>query len=70
VFLHLDFDVLDPSEMPFSFPAAGGLSLPELASLVEQLAGSAEIAGLELTSIAAPHSAPRLADALAPLLPR
>jgi arginase len=70
VFLHIDFDVLDPSEMPFSFPAAGGLSLPELASLVEQLAGSAEIAGLELTSIAAPHSAPRLADALAPLLPQ
>jgi arginase len=69
VFLHLDFDVLDPSEMPFSFPAAGGLSLPELAAMLEQLAGAAEIAGLELTSIAAPHSAPRLADALAPLLP-
>jgi arginase family enzyme len=69
VFLHLDFDVLDPSEMPFSFPAAGGLSLPELAAVLEQLAGAAEIAGLELTSIAAPHSAPRIADALAPLLP-
>ncbi len=69
VFLHLDFDVLDPSEMPFSFPAHGGLSLPELAALLAQLAGAAEIAGLELASIAAPHSAPRLADALAPLLP-
>ena len=69
VFLHLDFDVLDPSEMPFSFPASGGLSLPELAAVLERLAGAAEIAGLELTSIAAPHSAPRLAVALAPLLP-
>jgi arginase family enzyme len=68
VFLHLDFDVLDPSEMPFSFPASGGLSLPELAAVLEQLAGAAEIAGLELTSIAAPHSAARLADALAPLV--
>jgi arginase len=70
VFLHLDFDVLDPSAMPFSFPAAGGLSVSELAVVLEQLAGAAEIAGLELTSIAAPHSAGRLADALAPLLPR
>lgn len=67
VFLHLDFDVLDPSEMPFSFPASGGLSLAELAAVLRQLAGAAEIAGVELTSIAAPHSAPRLADALAPL---
>jgi arginase family enzyme len=68
VFLHLDFDVLDPSEMPFSFPASGGLSLPELAAVLERLAGAADIAGLELASIAAPHSAARLADALAPLV--
>jgi arginase/N-omega-hydroxy-L-arginine amidinohydrolase len=69
VFLHIDFDVLDPSEMPFSFPASGGLSLPELAAVLQQVAGAAEIAGLELTSIAAPHSAARLADALAPMVP-
>jgi arginase family enzyme len=69
VFLHLDFDVLDPSEMPFSFPASGGLSVPDLAAMLRDLAGGAEIAGLQLTSIAAPHSARRLADALAPLLP-
>jgi hypothetical protein len=55
--------------MPFSFPASGGLGLTELAELLRQLAGAAEIAGMELTSIAAPHSAARLADALAPLLP-
>jgi arginase family enzyme len=70
VFLHLDFDVLDPSEMPFSFPASGGLSLTELAGVLRSLAEVAEIAGLQLTSMAAPHSAPRLAEALAPLLPR
>jgi arginase family enzyme len=69
VFLHLDFDVLDPSEMPFSFPASGGLSLPALAAVLRDLAGGADIAGLQLTSVAAPHSARRLADALAPLLP-
>jgi arginase family enzyme len=70
VFLHLDFDILDPSAMPFSFPASGGLSLAELAGLLRELADGAEIAGLQLTSVAAPHSASRLADALAPLLPR
>jgi arginase family enzyme len=70
VFLHLDLDVLDPSELPFSFPAAGGLSLPELAGVLAHIADGAEVAGLEITSFAAPHSAPRLAAALAPLLPR
>ena len=38
--------------------------------MLARLAGAAEIVGLELTSIAAPHSARRLAEALAPLLPR
>jgi arginase family enzyme len=70
VFLHLDFDILDPSEMPFSFPASGGLSAAELAGVLRDLGdGAASIAGLQLTSVAAPHSARRLADALAPVLP-
>jgi arginase len=68
VFVHVDFDVLDPSEMPFSFPAPGGLSLGELRALLAELAGAAEIAGIELASIAAPNSAARLADALEPLV--
>jgi hypothetical protein len=54
--------------MPFSFPAPGGLSLPELASVLAQVTDAAEIAGIELTSIAAPHSAARLAEALEPLV--
>jgi arginase family enzyme len=69
VFLHLDFDVLDPSVMPFSFPAAGGLSLPDLGALLADLAEAADVCGMELTSIAAPHSAARLAQTMAPALP-
>ncbi len=69
VFVHVDLDVLDPSEMPFSFPAAGGLPLPALRALLAELAGAAEIAGVEVTSTASPGAAGRLADMLQPLIP-
>ena len=68
VFLHLDLDVLDPSEMPCTFPAPGGLSLDQLRALLADLGGAAEIVGIEVTSMAAPAPAPRLADVLMPLL--
>jgi arginase len=68
VFVHVDLDVLDPSEMPFSFPAAHGMPLGALAALLADVAGAAEVVGVEMTSIASPGAAPRLADTLAPLL--
>ena len=68
VFVHLDLDVLDPSEMPFSFPAAGGLPLAALRALLAELAGAAEIVGVEVTSTASPGAAGRLADMLQPLI--
>jgi arginase len=69
VFVHVDLDVLDPSEMPFSFPAAGGMPLPALRALLADLAGAAEIAGVEVTSTASPGAAGRLAEMLRPLIP-
>ena len=69
VFLHLDLDVLDPSEMPFSFPAAHGLSLDALRAVLADLAAAAEIVGVQVTSIA-PEAAGRLAETLEPVLPR
>ena len=69
VFVHIDLDVLDPSEMPFSFPAAGGMPLPALRALLADVAGAAEIAGVEVASIASPGAAARLADMLGPLIP-
>ena len=68
VFLHLDLDVLDPSEIACTFPAPGGLSMDQLRALLAQLADAAEIAGIEVTSMAAPAPAPRLAELLLPLL--
>jgi len=70
VFLHLDLDVLDPSEMPCTFPAPGGLSMDQLRALLAQLADAADIVGIEVTSMAAPAPAPRLAELLLPLLRR
>jgi len=70
VFLHVDLDVLDPSEMPFSFPAHGGMSMEALRALLLAVAQSAEVVGLEVASIAAPGSAARVAAALEPVLPR
>jgi arginase len=69
VFVHLDLDVLDPSEMPFSFPAAGGMPLPALRALLADLAGAAQNAGVEVTSTASPGAAGRLAEMLQPLIP-
>jgi arginase family enzyme len=54
--------------MPFSFPAPGGLSLGELRALLAEVADAADIAGIELASIAAPNSAARLVEALEPLV--
>ena len=68
--MHLDLDVLDPSEMPFSFPAAHGMSLGALRVLLRAVAGVAEIAGVQVTSIASPGAAGRLADMLEPVVAR
>jgi arginase family enzyme len=69
VFLHIDLDVLDPSEMPFSFPAAHGMALVALRALLADIAAAAEVCGVEVTSTASPGAAARLADMLEPLIP-
>jgi arginase len=76
VFLHLDFDILDPEVMPAGVPAPGGLSAGELRDLLSGLAGAAELVGVELTAFEAPEDpaerdrmAALLAGVVAPLLP-
>ena len=68
VFLHLDLDVLDPSEMPCTFPAPGGLAMEDLRALLADLAGAADVVGVEVASMAAPAPAARVAGMLLPLL--
>jgi arginase len=70
VFVHLDLDVLDPSELPgAAFPVDGGFSLDGLSALLAEVAASADVVGAEITSFTAPQLAPRFAEAIAPLLP-
>jgi arginase len=55
VFVHLDLDVLDPSEFPAQFPAPGGLSSSGLRDLLGELAESTQVVGLEITAFEAPE---------------
>jgi arginase len=67
VFLHLDFDILDPAVMPAGVPAPHGLSAEALRAVLAELAGAAELIGVELTAFEAPQD-PRERDRLAALL--
>jgi arginase len=69
VFVHLDFDILDPDVMPAGVPAPGGLGAEQLRELLAQLAGAASLIGVELTALESPGHAPLLAEVVAPVLP-
>jgi arginase len=68
MFIHLDFDVLDPAEMPATFPAPGGLTRDALQALLAELSTAAHVVGIELTAAGGPEHAAALADMLAPVL--
>jgi arginase len=55
VYVHLDLDVLDPSDFPAQFPAPGGLASEELRDLLGELAEGSRIVGLEITAFEAPE---------------
>lgn len=67
VFLHLDLDVLDPTELPAAFPAPDGWSFAELEDALAALAGGSDVIGMEITS-AHPAHVDAIHTALAPLL--
>jgi arginase len=62
VFIHLDFDVLDPEEFPAAVPAPGGLSSDKLYDLMEAVAEDSELVGLEITAFEAPEDEDARAD--------
>ncbi len=71
VYVHLDLDVLDPSVLPSLFPAHGGLSDGGLRTLLGELAGVAEIVGVEVTAFEAPddeHERTALAETVATIV--
>jgi arginase family enzyme len=55
VYVHLDFDVIDPDHFPAEFPAPGGLAPDKLYDLLEAVAGECEVVGLEMTAFCAPE---------------
>jgi arginase family enzyme len=69
VFVHLDLDVLDPSVLPATFPAPGGLSDGGLRTLLAEVAEAVELLGAEITGLLAPDRARRVATMVEPLLP-
>ena len=69
-YVHLDCDVLDPEVMPAEFPAPGGLTEEKLYDLLDAVADSCEVVGLEVTALNAPERAGRVADLIEPLLPK
>jgi arginase len=49
IYLHIDLDVLDPSELPgLLFPAAGGPDLDELVAAVREVAGRGRLAAASI----------------------
>ncbi|HEX2106049.1 MAG TPA: arginase family protein [Solirubrobacteraceae bacterium] len=69
VYVHLDLDVLDPTVMPATFPAPGGLSDGGLRTLLAEVAEAADLIGVEITAFSAPERAKRVATIVEPLLP-
>ena len=54
VYVHLDLDVIDPEEMPAQFPEPEGLSAEKLFDVLEAVAETSELVGLEVTCFEAP----------------
>jgi arginase len=62
VYVHLDLDVLDPTEHRSQFPAPGGLGLRALGSLLDGLGD--RVVGIEVTALEDPSLAPAVAELL------
>jgi arginase len=66
VYVHLDPDVLDPTEYEGEFPEPGGLRLEELAGLLRSVAERARVVGIEVTALHAPERTAGIAEVLSP----
>lgn len=74
VFVHLDLDIVDPTEMPaVNFPVSGGPSFDALTEVLAALARVSDVRGVEICGYDARQDADRalparIAKAVAPLL--
>jgi arginase len=69
VFVHLDLDVLDPTILPASFPAPGGLSDGGLRTLLGEVSAACDVIGFEITGFTAPDLTELVATIVDPLVP-
>jgi arginase len=69
VFVHLDLDVLDPTILPASFPAPGGLSDGGLRTLLGEVSAACDVIGCEITGFTAPALTELVAAIVDPLVP-
>jgi arginase family enzyme len=76
VYVHVDVDVLDPELIATPYPSPGGLPAEKLYDLLDAVADSCEVIGLEVTGLAAgadpqatAAAAALVAGALSPLFP-
>jgi arginase family enzyme len=76
VYVHLDVDVLDPELVETPTPSPGGLPAEKLYDLLDAVADSCEVIGIEVTALAAntdeqttAAAATLVATALSPVLP-
>jgi arginase len=67
-YVHLDLDVLDPAVMPAEHPADGGLAPEKLYDLLDAVADTCEVVGLEVVCLEDPGLAGLVADTIGPLL--
>jgi arginase family enzyme len=69
VFIHLDLDVLDPSVVDgFGFPVPGGFSAEGLRRMLAEVAGVADVIGIEVAGCPSPEAARIAAGCIGPLL--
>ena len=57
VYVHLDLDVIDPEQMSAQFPAPDGLTAEKLFDVLEAVAETSELVGLEVTAFESPADA-------------
>jgi len=57
VYVHLDLDVIDPEQMPAQHPEPEGLTAEKLLDVLEAVAETSELVGLEVTCFESPEDA-------------
>jgi arginase len=67
VYVHLDLDALDPSQLPAQFPVPDGLDAGEIRDVLAALVDAGRLVGIEVTALEHPEHAELAAGILRPV---